>query len=206
MSKQDRQGVRTPADVERKYKMSAIKDSSRYAEEAMDVAKQAMETAMGGGSGLYVLELTDIEGTLTDDQYAALVANAPNVVIKMSGLYGEGICMYLPLMLEADGMCVFVTQMDMLLIAVMVDCTNNTYAVQISEASQGGGSDNGGDNTGSNIDAESILTEAKSYANTVAQNAKDEAKNYAKSYTDTAIANALSGYVTEIDNLVGGGL
>lgn len=36
------------------------------------------------GSGLYVLELTGTEGTLTDEQYAALVANAPNVVCKVA--------------------------------------------------------------------------------------------------------------------------
>lgn len=167
-----------------------------------------------GGSGLYVLDLQveaadgeeAISGELTAEQCSAIVANAPNVVIKMSGLDGEGLCVYLPLMLEADGMWVFAIQMDMSLIAVMVDCANNAYAVQISEASQGGGSDNGGDNTGSNIDAESILTEAKNYADTVARNAKDEAKNYAKSYTDTAIANAWASYITEIDSLVGGGL
>lgn len=43
-----------------------------------------------GGGGSYVLELTAESGTLTDEQYNAVVANAPNVVAKVFG--GEALC------------------------------------------------------------------------------------------------------------------
>ena len=49
-------------------------------DEKLEEMAAAIENA---GSGLYVLELAGTGGTLTDEQYAALVANVPNVVCKV---------------------------------------------------------------------------------------------------------------------------
>lgn len=56
----------------------------------------------GGSSGDYVLELAGTEGTLTDEQYNALVANAPNVV----ALHSDTL-LYLPLFQSVDGVFIF---------------------------------------------------------------------------------------------------
>lgn len=45
----------------------------------------AVELGAGGGGGSYVLELSAESGTLTDEQYNAVVANAPNVVAFVLG-------------------------------------------------------------------------------------------------------------------------
>ena len=184
-------------------------------------------TMTSGGGSTYVLdlqvELTDgeeaIVGELTADQCTAIVANAPNVVVKLTGLE-DGLNMYIPLAMAADGQYVFVMQIDTLIVAVLADCTSSIYNVMISEVSQG-----------ENVDTESILNSAKSYADTAVQTAKTEAKSYtdtsvqtakneaktytdnakaeAKRYTDSAVStiqSALASYIDDIDTLIGGDL
>lgn len=58
--------------------------------------------SIGGSSGDYVLELTGMKGTLTDEQYNALVANAPNVV----ALHSDTL-LYLPLFQSVGGVFIF---------------------------------------------------------------------------------------------------
>jgi hypothetical protein len=93
-----------------------------------------------GGSGLYVLELNDIKGTLTDEQYAALVANAPNVVCKVAN---NGDIIYVPLTVKyGDGSYGFLINIGgsfnddelpfQMLMLVVVDA-NKRYGVVLGE-------------------------------------------------------------------------
>jgi hypothetical protein len=172
----------------------------------LDAKLQEIEASGGNGGGSYVLELqvelTDgeepITGVLTADQCTDISANAPNVFVKLTGLE-DAVNIYIPLIMTADGQYAFVAEIENSMVTVIADCANSVYSVMVGESPQGGG----------DVDAESILNSAKSYTDSAKADANrytDSAKAEAKSYTDSVVQSALASYITEVDNLVGGGL
>lgn len=91
--------------------VSTDKTFSTVLQEPELATKAYVDNAVANaGGGSYVLELSGESGTLTDEQYNAIVANAPNVVVKYT--YND-VPYILPLInhLDADGVNYYVFQL-----------------------------------------------------------------------------------------------
>jgi len=84
MSKQDRQGVRTPADVERKYNLGAIRDASQYATQAQKSAEKAQNAV---GDYDKTLDQAEILRRLTDDWKSDALYLDENGVLFLNANY-----------------------------------------------------------------------------------------------------------------------
>lgn len=85
ISKQDRQGARTPADLERKYKFGgSFAEAAGFAEDARRAAEQA-EQAASQVSEVFAKDIV-FTGTLTNEVEAYLLPGEPEIV-KMEDHY-----------------------------------------------------------------------------------------------------------------------
>ena len=78
MSKQDRQGVRTPADVERKYNLGGIKNASEYASAAQRAANDAKAAAEAAQKN--AADVSDKVSKTDDEQIIAMINRATGAV------------------------------------------------------------------------------------------------------------------------------
>lgn len=144
----------------------------------IDLGVRAEGRDATAGSGLYVLELTDTEGTLTDEQYAALVANAPNVVCKVgTDILGDS------LGVELGSGVVYVPYLG--------NHADTTHAFLINQS--------GSAEAGLFPQTVVLVTVASTKEYTV-----DATTSYLT--TQSYVDDLFGSYINDIDHLVGGGL